>query len=96
MSQRTGCPIVASRATRWAEWGGPLLTTTCGWKRRTSARARRAARKVQPLLSSGNARNAASSVRSAPRRPPGLAERANRVPLGDDPSDRSSGRRTRR
>src|SRR5881396_3470327 len=41
MSQRTGCPIVASRATRWAEWGGPLLTTTCGWKRRTSARALR-------------------------------------------------------
>src|SRR5881394_3672346 len=41
INQRVAIPAVAIPATRWAECGGPLLTTTCGWNRRITERAQR-------------------------------------------------------
>ena len=88
MNHRTELPIVAIRATRCAECGGPLLTTTCGWNRRINDRARSAARSIQPRLSSGKVKNAATSLRSWRSTPAGPDGRATRDASGNDPSDR--------
>ena len=87
INQCAALPIVASPATRWAECGGPLLTTTCGWNRRITDRARSAARRIQPWPSSGKAKNVATSLRiwrSRPRGQPGVVTRDR---LRDNPSD---------
>jgi hypothetical protein len=72
--------MVDSAATRWAEWGGPLLTTTSGWNRRMIRRAFHAARSTQPRPSSGNARSAATSLSSQRSLPGGAGGVAARTP----------------
>ena len=88
-NQRTALPIVAIPATRWAECGGPLLTTTCGWNRWISDRARSAARRIQPRPSSGNTKNALTSLYSSRSRPGGPDLRATRDASRNDVTDRS-------
>ena len=96
MNQGTALPIVASLATRWAEWGGPLLTRTCGWSRRNNDRVRSAARNIHPRLSSGKARSAATSARRWRKRPGGLDERGTLDASGNDLRDRWFRRRSKR
>ena len=97
INQRVAVPAVAIPATRWAECGGPLLTTTCGWNRRITERARSAARNTQPRLSSGKARNAATSLRTLPSKPWNSVPGSLHDPSGNDASDcRTASRRSRR